>query len=145
MKIDKLELSGLIVLFIGVFLLAFTFVSAYTFLVGQGGIPGSQNILDLFGKSMAPLIEALIRILYLGIMGWIGSISTMRAVQLLRKERRAAPTIPQPQSSKRDTQQETKSPETGHMKKERGPEQELQPIDDPKEAEAENIEIPQGS
>jgi len=106
-KIDKVELSGLIVLFIGVILLAFTFISAYSFLAGELGILGTQDILQAFGEALAPLIEAVIRILYLGIMGWVGSILTIRAVQLLKKERtETAPT--QQQSSKTETKQATK-------------------------------------
>jgi len=106
-KIDKVELSGLIVLFIGVILLAFTFISAYSFLAGELDILGTQDILQAFGEALAPLIEAVIRILYLGIMGWVGSILTIRAVQLLKKERtETAPT--QQQSSKTETKQAIK-------------------------------------
>jgi hypothetical protein len=87
MKIDKVEISGIAVLFIGVALLIFAFFNAYAFLTGQLGILASQDILQAFGQALAPLIEAIIRILYLGIMGWIGSILTIRGVQLLRMER----------------------------------------------------------
>jgi len=86
-KTDKVELSGLIVLFIGVILLAFTFFSAYAFLSGALSILATGDILQVFGESLAPLMEAIIRILYLGIMGWVGSILTIRAVQLLKKEK----------------------------------------------------------
>jgi len=104
MRFDKVELSGLIVLFIGVFLLAFTFFSAFTFLIGKLGILASQNLLQVFGEALAPLIEAVIRILYLGIMGWIGSILTIRAVQLLKKEKTETPQ-PQQQPIKTETRQ----------------------------------------
>lgn len=93
MKIDKVELSGLIVLFVGVILLAFTFLSAYTFLIGKLSILSSQDLVAVFGNVLGPLIEAIIRILYLGIMGWVGSILTIRAVQLLKKEREAPPAL----------------------------------------------------
>ena len=86
-KIDKVELAGLIVLFVGLILLAFTFFSAYTFLTGQLTILATGDILQVFGESLAPLIEAIIRILYLGIMGWVSSIVTIRGVQLLKKEK----------------------------------------------------------
>jgi len=87
MKIDKVEISGITVLFIGVALLIFAFFNAYAFLAGKLEILASQNFLEAFGQALAPLIEAIIRILYLGIMGWIGSILTVRGVQLLRMER----------------------------------------------------------
>jgi len=119
-KIDKVELSGLIVLFIGVILLAFTFISAYSFLAGELDILGAEDILQAFGEALAPLIEAVIRILFLGIMGWVGSILTIRAVQLLKKERTET-TPTQQQSSKTEnkpaTQQESK-PETKEAKTE---------------------------
>jgi len=103
-KMDKVEVSGLIVLFVGLILLAFTFFSAYAFLVERLSLFGSSNILQVFGESLAPLIEAVIRVLYLGIMGWIGSILTIRAVQLLKKERtETASTQQQPSSIRTET------------------------------------------
>jgi thiol:disulfide interchange protein len=119
-KIDKVELSGLIVLFIGVILLAFTFFSAYAFLSGELSILATGDILQVFGESLAPLIEAIIRILYLGIMGWIGSLITIRAVQLLKKEKtEAAQTQQQPvkTESTQETKQESK-PEAKEAKTE---------------------------
>jgi hypothetical protein len=86
-KFDKVELSGLIVLFIGVILLAFTFFSAYLFLTGELSILITGDILQSFGEALAPLIEAIIHVLFLGIMGWIGSIVTIRAVQLLKQDK----------------------------------------------------------
>jgi len=110
-KIDKVELAGLIVLFVGLILLAFTFFSAYTFLTGQLTILATGDILQVFGESLAPLIEAIIRILYLGIMGWVSSIVTIRGVQLLKKEKtEIAQTQQQPvkTESKQATKQESK-------------------------------------
>ena len=89
MKFDKVEVSGLVVLFIGVILLAATFYSAFMFLMGDITILSSVDLAELFGNALAPLIEAVIHILYLGIMGWIGSVTTIRAVQLLKKEKDA--------------------------------------------------------
>jgi len=105
-KIDKVELSGLIVLFVGVILLAVTFFSAYAFLTGELNILATGDILDVFGKSLAPLIEAIIRILFLGIMGWVGSLLTIRGVQLLKKERtEVAQTQTQQQPVKTESKQ----------------------------------------
>jgi len=86
-KFDRIELSGLVVLFIGVILLAFTFFSAYLFLTGELSIPGTGDLLQSFGEVLGPLIEAIIHVLFLGIMGWIGSIVTIRAVQLLKQDK----------------------------------------------------------
>jgi len=84
---DKVELSGLIVLFIGVILLIFTFYSAYLFLTSELSIIPTEDLLSSFGEALAPLIEAIIHVLFLGIMGWIGSIVTIRAVQLLKQDK----------------------------------------------------------
>jgi len=124
MRFDKVELSGLIVLFVGVGLLAFTFFSAYGFLVGVLSIPGSQNLLRAFGDALGPLFEAIIRILYLGIMGWIGSILTIRGIQLLKKERTEASSPPQQstktenkQVSRQESKPETKDPPKNEVEK----------------------------
>ncbi len=89
MKIGRVEISGIVVLFIGVILLIFAFFNAYVFLTGQLEILASQDIVQAFGEALAPLITACIRILYLGIMGWIGSILTVRGIQLLKIESQA--------------------------------------------------------
>lgn len=95
MKFEKTETAALVVLFVGVILLAFTFFSAYGFLSGNLSILASADLTELFGNAMAPLIEAIIRILYLGIMGWIGSVLTIRGVQLLKREKEAITQQPQ--------------------------------------------------
>lgn len=108
MKLDKVEISGIAVLFIGVILLIFAFFNAYAFLTGQLEILASQGILQAFGEALAPLIVAIIRILYLGVMGWIGSILTIRGVQLLKMERKTPP----------ETKQKV-NPTTSHVVKEK--------------------------
>jgi hypothetical protein len=80
---DKALFSGYVTLFIGVALLAFTFVSAYLFLSNDPSITGSPDLVAVFGDALAPLILTCIRIMYLGIMGWIGSLLTIRGVQLV--------------------------------------------------------------
>jgi hypothetical protein len=104
-KFDKVELSGLIVLFIGVILLAFTFFSAYLFLTGELSILVSGDLLQSFGEALAPLIEAIIHVLFLGIMGWIGSIITIRAVQLLKQDKMQNPAQVQQQPAKMEPRQ----------------------------------------
>lgn len=124
LKFEKVEVSGLIVLFIGVALLAATFYSAYVFLVADVTILASVDLAELFGNALAPLIKAVIHILYLGIMGWIGSILTIRAVQLLKKDKEAvAPqshansekkpnAVPQPQSTQPKPEAQTQGKES---------------------------------
>jgi hypothetical protein len=80
---EKPEASGIAVLLIGVALLMTTFIDAYLFLKEDISILPVPNLIAAFGEALAPLIEASIRILYLGVMGWIGSTITMRGVTVL--------------------------------------------------------------
>ena len=84
---DKITLSGTVVLMIGVGLLIFTFASAYLFLTSELSIFTSGDLIRTFGDSLAPLIVTSIHIMYLGIMGWIGSILTIRGVTILSQAR----------------------------------------------------------
>ena len=86
---DKATLVAYLILITGISLLVFTFISAYIFLIDDPSITGS-DLVDVFGSSLAPLIGAAIRIMYLGIMGWIGSGLTARGVQLLAQLKRLA-------------------------------------------------------
>jgi len=55
---DKAMIIAHVTLFIGIGLLAFTFISAYIFLINNPSITGSSDLIDVFGSSLAPLIEA---------------------------------------------------------------------------------------
>lgn len=80
---DKVALSGITVLLVGVVLLIFTFVSAYGFLT-QSVLPNtSGDLVQTFGEALAPLIGTCIRIMYLGIMGWVGSLLTIRGITII--------------------------------------------------------------
>lgn len=79
----NIKISGFTVLFIGVAVLLFTLASAYQLLIGVLQIAGSEDLMNVFGEALAPLITYAIRALYLGIMGWIGSILTRRGVQII--------------------------------------------------------------
>ena len=87
---DKAMIIAYATLFTGIGLLAFTFISAYIFLINNPSITGSSDLIDTFGSSLAPLIGASIRIMYLGVMGWIGSGLTARGVQLVTQLKRLA-------------------------------------------------------
>lgn len=88
--IDRVEISAFAVLFLGVALLGFTFFNAYLFLKGQLSIMAAPDLIAVFGEALAPLIEACIRVMYLGVMGWISSVITIRGVQLLTSLKREA-------------------------------------------------------
>ena len=87
---DKPMIIAYIMLFTGIGLLAFTFISAYVFLINNPSIAASSDLVDVFGSALAPLIGASIRIMYLGVMGWIGASLTSRGVQLITQLRRTA-------------------------------------------------------
>lgn len=80
---DKVALSGITVLLIGVALLIFTFVSAYGFLTQSLSIIASEDLVRTFGEALTPLIATCIHIMYLGIMGWIGSLLTIRGITII--------------------------------------------------------------
>jgi hypothetical protein len=88
---SKLEVPRYAVLLVGIILLAFTFLNAYWFLQEDFSIIATSGLVDLFGEALGPLIEACIRMMYLGIMGWTGSIITIRGVQLLTSPKWKAP------------------------------------------------------
>jgi hypothetical protein len=140
LKIDKPEVSGLLVLFIGVGLLAFTFLNAYWLLSEDISILASQDLVSAFSQALAPLVVTVIHIMYLGIMGWIGSLLTLRGIPLLTHPKTA---ISQPVQApvQRPTPQVT---EAKPVKKEEKPEQEkIAKPQPPEKPEAKPKEEPQ--
>jgi hypothetical protein len=87
---DNVQIMAYATLLAGIGLLAFTFISAYLFLIADPSITASSDLIDAFGSALAPLIGATIRIMYLGVMGWIGSGLTVRGVQLVTQFKRLA-------------------------------------------------------
>jgi hypothetical protein len=81
--LENIKRSGFILLFAGVAVLLFTFIQAFQLLMGFEDILGSSDLVNFFGEALAPLISYAIQALYLGVMGWIGSILTRRGVQIL--------------------------------------------------------------
>jgi hypothetical protein len=111
----KIAFSGITVLAIGVTLLVFTFASAFTFLTGNLQVLSSQDLAQTFGDSLAPLIAASIRIMYLGIMGWIGSLITIRGVTIIANAPKTElpeqqKTAQEPIQKTQPIQQKTKTP-----------------------------------
>ena len=77
------ENLGIAVLLIGVIFLTTTFIGAYLFLAKNISILPVPNLIGAFGEALAPLIGACIRMLYLGLMGWIGSTIAVRGITVL--------------------------------------------------------------
>jgi predicted lipid-binding transport protein (Tim44 family) len=129
---DKIAISGITVLCIGVALLVFTFFSAYGFLTADLSPISTQDLVQTFGESLGPLIAAAIHIMYLGVMGWIASLITIRGVTIMINAPKAGTGVPQaPQAPQQKPQ-----PQSGKAK----PEKEEKP--EAKPSEPEMIAIP---
>jgi hypothetical protein len=84
------------VLSIGVALLIFTFFSAYGLLTADLSPISTQDLVQTFGEALGPLIAAAIHIMYLGVMGWISSLITIRGVAIVTH-------VPQPTQKPQQT------------------------------------------
>jgi len=105
---NKPQLTGIFILAIGVALLAFTFINAFLFLQEPFSILATGDLGRVFGEALAPLIQACIRLMYLGIMGWIGSMLTVRGIPLVTH--RYVPVAPA-QAQAVSTQQQRPQPQ----------------------------------
>jgi hypothetical protein len=101
---DKIAISGITVLCIGVALLIITFVSAYGFLTESIMSLSTQDLVQTFGEALGPLIAAAIHIMYLGVMGWVSSLITIRGVTIMTNAPKAETTTQIPQKPQQKTQ-----------------------------------------
>jgi hypothetical protein len=121
---DKITISGVTVLCIGVALLIFTFFSAYGFLTAGLSPISTQDLVQTFGEALGPLIAAAIHIMYLGVMGWISSLITIRGVTIMTHAPKVETGVPQaPQAPQEPQQKPQPQPQKGKAK----PEKEAQP------------------
>jgi uncharacterized protein YqhQ len=100
MKDDKAEIVAYAIIAVGLLLLVLTFVMAYLMLTSVVSIITSQDLPKALGEIFGPITEAVIKIMFLGIMGWVGSIATMRGIQLYKEakaKRVPPPPPPKPQ------------------------------------------------
>ena len=119
---DKVALSGITVLGIGLILLVTTFVSAALFMSEALPILASQDLVQTFGETLAPLIATSIRVMYLGVMGWIGSLVTIRGVTLIAnapKIETNEPQKPQEPKQKKSHPQSQQTEEKAKLKQEK--------------------------
>jgi hypothetical protein len=144
----KIALSGTAVLMIGVVLLIFTFVSAYGFLTESLSIIASEDLMQTFGAALAPLIATCIRIMYLGVMGWIGSLLTIRGITIVAHapktqrivQQKRVLTKPAPQKEKVEQPKEEVKPL--QKPKAEQPKEEVEPKEETKTPEPEIVVIP---
>jgi len=137
---DKIAISGVTVLCIGVTLLIITFLSAYGFLT-ESIIPlSTQDLVQTFGEALGPLIAAAIHIMYLGVMGWIGSLVTIRGVTIMTNAPKAETTTPTTQTPQTPQQKTQPQPQQAKAEADAKPEKKAKP--EAKPAEPELIVIP---
>jgi hypothetical protein len=102
---DKIALSGVTVLCIGVALLIFTFFSAYGLLTTDLSPISTQDLVQTFGEALGPLIAAAIHIMYLGVMGWVSSLITIRGVTIMTNAPKTETGAPQASQKPQQTPQ----------------------------------------
>jgi hypothetical protein len=82
-EMKKSSVFGISSAIIGMALLLATFFLAYALLQGYGGAVPARDL----GTSMSVLLYAAIQALFLGIMGWVGSLLLLRGVDFLKVDR----------------------------------------------------------
>lgn len=87
LKIERAELTAYILIATGLLLLILTFIIAYLMLISVASIATSNDLSKALGITLGHIAEAVVRIMFLGIMGWTGSIATMRGIQLYKESK----------------------------------------------------------
>jgi len=139
---DKIALSGIAVLIIGVALLIFTFISAYGFLTESLSIIASEDLMQTFGAALAPLIATCIRIMYLGVMGWIGSLLTIRGITVIAHAPKMQKVVPQKRVLTKPVPQKEKVKRPKEEIKPQKPKKETKAKEEVKTPEPEIVVIP---
>jgi hypothetical protein len=88
LRIKCSESSGITILLVGVALLSVTFLIACIHLQEGITVLPVPSLMASFGEALSPLIEAAIRVLYLGLMGWIASTVTAKGINVLLAARK---------------------------------------------------------
>jgi hypothetical protein len=78
----SVKVSGYFVLFLGVGLLLVTFIVAFSSIQVNVIISSPERAIS---EALASLLSACIKAMFLGVMGWVGSILTLRGVALLKE------------------------------------------------------------
>ena len=75
---------GYVVLGVGIALIVVSFAYALLSMLNQPLIPSSSNVAEAIGLAIAPLMNACIKVLFLGVMIWAGSIVSARGISLIK-------------------------------------------------------------
>lgn len=117
----KIAFSGFTVLAIGVGLLVFTFISAYGFLTAGISPISTQDLIQTFGEALGPLIAAAIQVMFLGVMGWIGSLITLRGVAIVTNITKSPSIIQQKPNVEKAKQAQAQKVKTKQKKDQKEP------------------------
>jgi Na+/serine symporter len=93
LQIKASESSGIAIILIGITLSSITFVVACVHLYGGINVLPVLGVTASFGEAWSPLVEAVIRILYLGLMGLIASRITEKGLTALLQNKLIDKTI----------------------------------------------------
>jgi hypothetical protein len=74
---------GIVSALVGLGLLLFTFSMAYQVFLSYGSLTATSNL----ASSMGTLLYAAIQALFLGIMGWVGSLLMLRGIDFWKVDR----------------------------------------------------------
>lgn len=94
LKIKMSENSGVVITSIGITLLVVTFAVAYVHMNTEVTVSPVSSLAIYFGQALSPLIEALIRLLYLGLLGWIALKITNKGITILFNSRNSNSSLP---------------------------------------------------
>jgi hypothetical protein len=143
---NKPQRTGTVILSVGVALLIFTFINAFIFLQQPFSILATGDLGSVFGEALAPLIQACIRLMYLGIMGWIGSMLTIRGIPLVTHRQAPITPVAAPQQPHTQPQVTPEPKQTPHQPRVKEPQQipkipPVQPVPPPPPPQEEPIAI----
>jgi len=88
LRINCSEFSGITILLVGLALLIVTFLIACIHLQEGVNLLPVPSFMSFLGEGLSPLIEAAIRALYLGLMGWIASTVTAKGIKVILAARK---------------------------------------------------------
>ena len=80
------KIVGYAVLGAGIALIVASFAYALLFMLSFPPIPSSPNVAEAIGLAVAPLMNACVKVLFLGVMVWAGSIVSARGISLIKSE-----------------------------------------------------------
>jgi len=80
------KIAGYVVLAAGIALIAVAFIFALLFTLSSPPVPSSSNVAEAIGLAVAPLMNACIKALFLGVMIWAGSVISARGISLIKSE-----------------------------------------------------------